>query len=329
MCSKCLGDRNNRLKGLQWNKLHIKDERCYINANQKPLGMKCHDWKGFHFMTRESISQGFLTVPFVSQVQILAVSGGSATCVSLHSFWIQRRYEIFLSPLRPSSLCAPSPPPARPFGPRQHCLLLQAAQPWPGASRFLRSAHGLSLPKIQHKNFQYFVSSETRMKAWSQLTVTEVMNPYGWARIFPFQLKGKKPDDWPLLPPQHWFPLGSQPGVSWPVLSFGHTRQWMTPDDPQPWGGKNRNGLKTVSLQLTWSCWYWQQEAITYIKLKEQVSLLRCDFIICPKCQVVNLSAFSQVHTLKRDRRWIKHSTEMVNYMIIYDPWANDCLLFL
>lgn len=129
-------------------------------------------------MTRESTSQGFLTVPFVSQVQILAVSGRSATCVSLHSLWMQRRYKIFLSPLRPSSLCAPSPPPARPFGPHQHCLLLQAVRPWPGAFRFLRSARGLSLPKIQHKNFQYFVSSETRMKAWSQLTVTEVINPY-------------------------------------------------------------------------------------------------------------------------------------------------------
>lgn len=283
-------------------------------------------------MTRESISQGFLTVPFVSQVQILTVLGRSATCVSLHSFRIQRRYEIFHSPLRPSSLCAPSPPPARPFGPHQHCLLLQAAQPWPGAFRFLRSAHGLSLPKIQHKNFQYFVSSETRMKAWSQLTVTEMINPYGCAKATNW--KEKKPDDWPLLPPQHWFPLGSPPGVSWRVLSFGHTQQWMTPDDPQPLGGKNRKGLKTVSLQLTWSRWYWQQEAITYIKLKEQVSLLRCDFIICPKCQVVNLSAFSQVHTLKRETedelntqlKWSTTRSFMIREQVIICYFFNDVL---
>lgn len=111
-------------------------------------------------------------------------------------------------------------------------------------------------------------------------------------------MKGKKPDHWPLLPPQHWSLLGSQPGVSWPVLSFGHTRQWTTRDDPQPLGGKNKHRLKTLSSQRTWNHWSWQQEAITYIELKEQLSLLRGDFIVCPKCQVMNLSAFSEVHAL-------------------------------
>lgn len=37
---------------------------------------------------------------------------------------------------------------------------------------------------------------------------------------------------------------------------------------------------------------------ITYIKLKEQISLLGGNFIICPKCQVMDLRAFSQVHAL-------------------------------
>lgn len=43
------------------------------------------------------------------------------------------------------------------------------------------------------------------------------------------------------------------------------------------------------------------QEAITYIQLKEQVSLLGGNFVIGPKCQVVNLSALSQVHALNGD----------------------------
>lgn len=90
---------------------------------------------------------------------------------------VYRRYKILLSPLRPSSLCAPSPPPARLFGPHQHCLLLRAVRPWPGAFRFLRSAHGPSLPEIQHKNSRYFVSLQTwgtRMKAWSQLIISQL-----------------------------------------------------------------------------------------------------------------------------------------------------------
>lgn len=37
---------------------------------------------------------------------------------------------------------------------------------------------------------------------------------------------------------------------------------------------------------------------VTYIELKEQVSLLGRNFIICPKCQVMYLRALSKVHTL-------------------------------
>lgn len=56
-----------------------------------------------------------------------------------------------LLPLHPSSLCEPSPLLAEPFGPHPHFLQLQAAQPWPAASLFLHSAHGLSLPTAQHR----------------------------------------------------------------------------------------------------------------------------------------------------------------------------------
>lgn len=106
----------------------------------------------------------------------------------------------------------------------------------------------------------------------------------------------------------------------------------MTPDDPPPLGGENS---KTALNQLIWNCWSLQlaqleeaqlwQEAVTHIQLKEQVSLLRGNLIICPKCQVVNLSALSQVHALNRNHTK-KNQTycEMVERQIFYDPSAND-----
>lgn len=256
--------------------------------------MKC-DCKRFHFTTQENALHGFPTVPFVSQVQLLTVSARSATCVSLHSFSIQRRYKILLSPLRPSSLCAPSPPPARLFGPHQHCLLLRAVRPWPGAFRFLRSAHGPSLPEIQHKNFRYFVSLQTwgaRMKAWSQLIVSQL-----WFILTCKQrLQNERKKAWSLT-----FAATSALISSWVsarrFLASSVLRSHSAMNDSR-WSTafrrkKPKNRVKALSLQLTWNHWSWQQEAITHIKLKEQVSLLRGDFIICPKCQVMNLSAFS------------------------------------
>lgn len=70
---------------------------------------------------------------------------------------------------------------------------------------------------------------------------------------------------------------------------------------------------------------------ITYIKLKEQISLLGGNFIICPKCQVMDLRAFSQVHALspKNKQTWFSCvKWNMNEYQIIYDT-RNMIFFFL
>lgn len=40
---------------------------------------------------------------------------------------------------------------------------------------------------------------------------------------------------------------------------------------------------------------------ITYVKLKEQISLLGGNLIICTKCQVMDFRALAKIHALQRN----------------------------
>lgn len=46
---------------------------------------------------------------------------------------------------------------------------------------------------------------------------------------------------------------------------------------------------------------------ITYVKLKEQISLLGGNLIICTKCQVMDFRALAKIHALQR-----KHKQKLV-----------------
>lgn len=61
---------------------------------------------------------------------------------------------------------------------------------------------------------------------------------------------------------------------------------------------------------------------ITYVKLEEQISLFGGNFIICTKCQVMDLRAFSQVHALspKDKQTWFK-LCQMKHERISNDLW--------
>lgn len=55
-------------------------------------------------------------------------------------------------------------------------------------------------------------------------------------------------------------------------------------------------------------CHYWGQiSQVTYVKLKEQISLLGGNLIICTKCQVMDFRALAKVHALKQ-----KHKQKLV-----------------
>lgn len=42
---------------------------------------------------------------------------------------------------------------------------------------------------------------------------------------------------------------------------------------------------------------------ITYVKLKEQISLLGGNLIICTKCQVMDFCALAKIHALQRKHK--------------------------